>query len=166
MKITAQEEYGLRCILHLARAHKTNKIVPVSLIAKREGLSTDYVTKLLVLLRKGGLVKSMRGTNGGYALKKPPAEITISDIVMALEGSFVEHEICSKFPGNESECVHVKSGCSIRPVWTSVARQIYDILSMTSLEKLLEEEKEVLRELEENVAKMMRQSTQVVKHVV
>ena len=166
MKITAQEEYGLRCILQLARAHKDGEPVPVSLIAKREGLSTDYVTKLLVLLRKGGLVESVRGTNGGYALKKYPEEITLSDIVMALEGSFVEHEICQKFPGNESECVHVKSGCSIRPVWTSVARQIYDILNLTSLAQLLDEEKEVMRELEEKASKISVQSAQVVKQLV
>lgn len=165
MKITAQEEYGLRCVLQIARSDKRGEPVPVSLIAKREGLSTDYVTKLLVLLRKAGLVDSVRGTNGGYALKKNSKDITLSDIIIALEGSFVEGEICNKFPGNEQECVHL-TGCSIRPVWASLARYLYDIFSQTTLADLLEEESSVLREIEGKVQQLTAPVTSVIKHIV
>lgn len=143
MKISKQEEYGLRCVLQLARAG-AGKAVSVTEIAKHEGLSSDYVTKLLVLLRKTGLVTSVRGTNGGYTLKRPAAEITLSDVMRSLGGFFYPKELCSGYPGKLDECSHM-GNCGIRPVWAVLARQIYSTLNRTNLADLLMEEKEVER---------------------
>lgn len=150
MKISKQEEYGLRCILQLARAGQ-GKSVSVSEISRCEGLSTDYVTKLLVVFRKVGIIASARGINGGYTLKRPPAEISLADVMKPLGGFFYPREFCAEFPGKLQECAHLGS-CGIRPVWTLVAKQIYSTLNRTSLSDLLMEEKEVERRLASRAA--------------
>ena len=67
MRVTAMQEYGLRCMLQLA-THNSDVPLAVREIAKRERLTPVYVEKILVNLRRAGLVKSVRGVNGGYAL--------------------------------------------------------------------------------------------------
>ena len=143
MKISKQEEYGLRCILRLAKEGQ-GRAVSVTEIAKTEGLSTDYITKLLVIFRKVGLVASVRGMNGGYTLTQPPADISMADVLRPLGGFFYPTELCSEYPGKLQECSHI-SGCGIRPIWTVLARQIYSTLNRTTLADLLMEEKEVER---------------------
>lgn len=143
MKITKQEEYGLRCILYLAHAG-FGKAIAVTEIAKSEGLSSDYVTKLLVLLRKEGLVTSARGIRGGYALKRPPDQITLGDVMRTLGGFFYPKDLCSEYPGKLHECSHI-TGCGIRPVWVVLAKQIYTTLNRTTLADMLMEEREVER---------------------
>ena len=75
MKITSQEEYGLRCLLQLARTPQ-GQIVSVKEIGIKEGLSSAYVEKLLRILSKTGLVHSVRGLKGGYVLNRPPSAVT------------------------------------------------------------------------------------------
>lgn len=143
MKITAQEEYGLRCILQLAH-YPPGEPVSVTEIAEKEGLSTDYVTKLLVLLRRAGLVESIRGVNGGYTLTKSPENILMIDVLQALdEDSFFYHEtgdLCKQFPGKLEECTHVKH-CGIRPVWYTLMKYIHTVFGHITLAHLLREEK-------------------------
>lgn len=145
MKITAQEEYGLRCILQLAH-YSPGVPVAVTEIAEREGLSTDYVTKLLVLLRRAGLVESIRGVHGGYTLAKNPKDIPLIEVLQALdEGSFFYHDavdeidLCRQFPGKLTECTHVKQ-CGIRPVWLMLMEYIHKIFSHMTLAHLLKDE--------------------------
>lgn len=143
MKISKQEEYGLRCILQLAR-FGYGKAVSVSDIAEQEGLSTDYVTKLLVIFRKSGLIASVRGIHGGYALKRPADQINLSDVLRPMGGFFYPKDLCSEYTGKLQECSHI-GNCGIRPVWALLARQIYSTLNRTTLADLLMEEKEVER---------------------
>lgn len=143
MKISKQEEYGLRCILQLARPGN-GRAVAVTEIAKSEGLSSDYVTKLLVLLRKSGLVASVRGINGGYTLKRAPEQISLGDVMRSLGGFFYPKEMCMEYPGKLDECCHV-GNCGIRPIWSILAMQIHATLNRTTLLDLLKEEKEVER---------------------
>ncbi|HZF38830.1 MAG TPA: Rrf2 family transcriptional regulator, partial [Blastocatellia bacterium] len=84
MKITAQEEYGLRCILQLAREQTANSdgnlepgAIFVRDIAEREGLSVAYVEKILWTLSHSGIVESVRGPKGGYRLTRPCGEISL-----------------------------------------------------------------------------------------
>ena len=76
MKISAQEEYGLRCLLQLARAEE-GQSVSITEIAAAEGLSAPYVAKLLAILRQQGLIESERGRTGGYRLTAPAGEIRL-----------------------------------------------------------------------------------------
>lgn len=141
MKISKQEEYGLRCILQLARVG-SGKSISVTEIARSEGLSSDYVTKLLVMLRRANLVASVRGLHGGYTLKRPPDQISLGDVMRSLGGFFYPKELCHDYPGKLTECSHL-SGCGIRPVWTILSRQISLVLNRTTLLDLLKEEREV-----------------------
>ena len=87
MKVSAQEEYGLRCLLQLARL-AGGEFLTLGQIAAREGISQANAGKVLWLLNKAGLVNSTRGTKGGYTLARPAAEIRLSEIIKVLdEGS-------------------------------------------------------------------------------
>jgi Rrf2 family protein len=138
MKITAQEEYGLRCLLQLARFPQ-GKIVTVKEVAEREGLSNAYVEKLLRILAKSGLVHSMRGLKGGYMMNRPATAVTLGEVVRALGTVETTDHICQNFTGKREVCVHF-SNCGIRSVWSGLTTSIQAFLDQTSLERLLEPE--------------------------
>ena len=138
MKITAQEEYGLRCLLQLARAPQ-GEVVSVKEIAAREDLSSAYVEKLLRILSKSGLVHSMRGMKGGYVLNRPPTAVTLGEVVRALGILETTDHICRSFTGNGDVCVHF-SNCGIRSAWSGLTSSIQSFLDQTTLESLLGDE--------------------------
>ncbi len=138
MKITSQEEYGLRCLLQLARVPR-GELVSVKEIATKEGLSSAYVEKLLRLLSRVGLVHSMRGIKGGYVLNRPAASITLGEVVRALGKVQTTEHICQQFTGNQSTCVHFDD-CGIRSVWSGLTGYIQSFLDQTTLASLLENE--------------------------
>jgi Rrf2 family protein len=134
MKITAQEEYGLRCLLQLARHHGTEPLT-VGIIAEEEGMSTPYVGKLMGHLRQSGLVESVRGRSGGYVLTRPAEAITLADALEALGGSFFSSGFCDEHNGTNARCVHLGE-CSIRSLW-GVLGDIFDrVLRRTTLADL------------------------------
>ena len=101
MKITAQEEYGLRCLLRLAKADSGSITLPE--VAAAEGLSVPYVAKLMAVLRHAGLLESVRGRSGGYSLAKPAEDIGLGSLLLILgEPLFDEHEYCQKHAGTEA----------------------------------------------------------------
>src|SRR5260370_8079238 len=83
MKITAQEEYGLRCLLRLAQAAEGQSLTLPD-IASGEGLSVPYAAKLLTVLRQAGLIASVRGRAGGYRLARPPEHIPLRPLLLTL----------------------------------------------------------------------------------
>src|SRR5262245_58507488 len=134
MKITAQEEYGLRCLLELAR-HRGAEPLTVGAIAEQEGLSIPYVGKLRGHLRQSGLVESVRGRSGGYVLTRPAEEITLADALEVLGGSFFSSGFCDEHNGTHERCVHLGE-CSIRSLW-GVLGDIFDrVLKRTTLADL------------------------------
>ncbi len=167
MKITAQEEYGLRCVVAVARAIATKKPLAISEIAKTEGLSTQYVAKLMNVLKRQDLVTSTRGLCGGFTLAKPATQISVIEVLRALGGGFdmnSEH-ICSHFPGKKPSCVHLGS-CSVRPMWMIIQRHITDFLQHLTLQDLLNEEtaaaarmEQFMREIADNDRALQGAST-------
>jgi Rrf2 family protein len=145
MKITAQEEYGLRCLLQLARVPQ-GELVTVKEIGRREGLSHAYVEKLLRLLARSGLVHSLRGVKGGYLLNRPPAQVTLGEVIRALGKMETTEHICTVFTGNQEACVHF-SDCGIRSVWSGLTTYIQSFLDQTTLAQLLENEYTVAERL-------------------
>ena len=135
MKITAQEEYGLRCLLQLARIPE-GQLVSVKEIASREGLSSAYVEKLLRILSRGGLVHSVRGLKGGYMLNRPATAISLGEVVRALGTVETTDHICHVFTGKEEACVHF-SDCGIRSVWSGLTTYIQQFLDQTTLASIL-----------------------------
>ena len=138
MKITAQEEYGLRCLLQLARSPQ-GQIVSVKEIATKEGLSSAYVEKLLRLLSRAALVHSVRGIKGGYILNRPASSVTLGEVVRALGTVQTTNHICQQFTGKQDVCVHFNN-CGIRSVWSGLTTYIQNFLDQTTLDSLLENE--------------------------
>ena len=134
MKFTALEEYGLRCILHLARSE--NISLTLGEIAQKEGLTQQYAGKIFRILGRAGLVESARGRKGGYRMARPAEAITLSDVLAALGGRFFDREICDRYTGNLETCVH-SGNCVIRPVWLEVQRVVDEVLKRRTLKDLV-----------------------------
>lgn len=140
MRVTTLTEYSLIIAIHLARRGGEG---PVSAreIAATEHLPADYVEQILLRLRRGGLVESVRGARGGYSLARPPEDITVCDLMTAADRKTFEPG-CATHPVDEERC-HPDAGCSIRPVWAALQQRIDGFLSSVSLATLLEDEASV-----------------------
>ena len=145
MKVTAQEEYGLRCMMQMA-ATGPERTLTIHEIAGREGLSAAYVGKLMNLLRAAGLVESLRGRAGGYVIARPPKTISVSEILASLGGRIFEPHYCERFPGEGSECVHL-GDCSIRSLWGTLEGLVEQVLSRTTLADMMKSEQRVSADL-------------------
>ena len=134
MQLLAQEEYGLRCLLQVAR-HAGPDPLTIPEIAAAEGLSPEYTAKLLRALRQAELVVSTRGAGGGYRLARPAREVTAWQVVQALGGSLFPKEFCDSHPGQRHDCVHT-GGCSIRGLWSAVEGAVRGVLEGVTLAEL------------------------------
>jgi Rrf2 family transcriptional regulator, iron-sulfur cluster assembly transcription factor len=135
MKISAQEEYGLRCLLQLARAEVMGESLTLSQIAQLEGISSANAGKLMWILSKAGLVKSTRGTKGGYALARPASEIRLNQVIRVLEGEPADSH-CKSYAGVLDACVHT-GDCGIRPVLVELNQIVDNALADITLSQLL-----------------------------
>lgn len=142
MKITAQEEYGLRCLMRLARAEAQSGTIPE--IAAGEGLSAAYVGKLLAVLRQAGVIESVRGRTGGYRLAKSTREVGLGTLLLILgEPLFEDPEYCQKHAGVAEEgCVH-QGACSLRALWFTLEQWIRSSLDQITLADLLQSEGQI-----------------------
>jgi Rrf2 family protein len=140
MKFTAQEEYGLRCLLRVASAQGESVTIPE--IASAEGLSAPYVGKLMSLLRQSGFVTSVRGQAGGYVLSRRAGTIPVAEVLTSLGGRLFEPGFCDEFAGLEPICTH-SVDCSIRSLWRSVQRAVDLVLAGISLQDMLVKESEM-----------------------
>ena len=137
MKITSQEEYGLRCLLRLASAGDGQSLT-IPEIATAEGLSAPYVAKLLSVLRQGGLIESVRGRAGGYRLAGTPADVSLGSVLRVLgEPLFDDPGYCQRHAGTETECVH-HGGCTLRALWQTLERWMRHTLDQITLADLLQ----------------------------
>ena len=140
MKISAQEEYGLRCLLQLATL-PAGESLTLGQMAEREGISVANAGKLLWLLNKAGFVQSLRGAKGGYYLARPAAEIRLSEVIKVLdEDEMAEH--CKSYTGVLETCVHT-GDCGIRPVILSLHEVVQNALASVTLAQLLGSEANV-----------------------
>jgi Rrf2 family protein len=135
MKISAQEEYGVRCLLQIGR-RDAGASLTIPEISRAEGISNHYVAKLLRVLRRGGLVKSVRGQSGGYMLSRPLNQIAVSEVLAVLGGRLYDPEFCDSHGGAESVCTHT-TDCSVRSLWRSVQQAVDQVLGNTTLDELL-----------------------------
>jgi len=142
MKITAQEEYGLRCLLRLARVEADQPPLTIPEIAADERLSPPNVAKLLSVLRQAGLIESVRGRTGGYRLTRRPADIRLGAVLLALgEPLFDDAHYCERHAGPDTEgsCVH-HTGCTMRTLWQTLEGWIRRTLNQITLADLLQSE--------------------------
>jgi Rrf2 family transcriptional regulator, iron-sulfur cluster assembly transcription factor len=135
VKISAQEEYGLRCLVQLARAETQGESSTLAQIARGEGISVANAGKLMWILNKAGLVQSQRGTKGGYHLSRSASEIHLNEIIRVLETEQVETH-CKSYTGVLEACVHTDD-CGIRPVIVELHQIVDNALSGITLAQLI-----------------------------
>jgi Rrf2 family iron-sulfur cluster assembly transcriptional regulator len=135
VKISAQEEYGIRCLLQLGSTG-ADKSLTIPEISRAEGLSSHYVAKLMRVLRRGGLVLSVRGQAGGYRLARPLNRISVSEALAVLGGRLYDPAFCEQHVGSENVCAHTVD-CSIRSLWRSLQQVVDQVLGSTMLEDLV-----------------------------
>ena len=141
MKLSAQEEYGLRCLLRIASAGEGESLT-IPEIGRTEALSVAYVAKLMRVLRQGKFVKSVRGQAGGYTLARSPENIPVGEVLAALGGRLFEPGFCDQFSGLKRICTH-SIDCSIRSMWGAVQSAIDAVLSEITLKDLLQKESDM-----------------------
>ena len=129
MKISALEEYGLRCLVRLYRGGAgpgSGTTLSAREIAEEEGLSAEHAAQILSTLRRAGLLVSQRGVNGGFRLARPASEMTVGEMFRALVGPFGE-SICENYTGRLDTCVNA-GNCDVASVWEELARRLYGFL--------------------------------------
>lgn len=130
MKISTKGRYGLRVMIELA-AHYGHGPLAVVAISKRQDISSNYIHNLVSTLRSAGLVRTMRGPNGGHELAKTPAAITAYDVILALEGNNAPVGCV-----NDASCCSRSSRCAAHDLWRDVATAVDKVLSELTLETL------------------------------
>lgn len=140
MKLSANEEYGVRCLVRLGYAEAKGLTIPE--ISQAEGVSPAYAAKILRDLRKGGFVKAARGKEGGYTLARPAEEIVIADVLSVIGGKLFESEFCDSHSGQVAICTR-SVDCSVRSLWRAVQVAVDQVLSKATLRDLLQSEAEM-----------------------
>jgi Rrf2 family protein len=142
MKISSQEEYGLRCLLQLATLAE-DETLTLPQIAEREGISQANAGKLMWLLNKAGFVSATRGTKGGYMLARAASEIRLNEVIKVLDDDEIASH-CQSYTGVLDTCVHT-GDCGIRPVIVGLHEVVQNALSNITLAQLVGSEKKVDR---------------------
>lgn len=142
MKFSSQEEYGLRCLIRIGKAYRLNRSLTISEISTLEGLSQHNVAKLLRILRLGGFLESVRGQLGGYALTRPPSEISLKDVLAILGGRLFDNEFCLSHSGELNICTN-SIDCSTRSLWKIIQSSIDDVVSGLTLNDMMGKEFEL-----------------------
>jgi len=132
VKLSTKGRYGLRAMIDMAQSTEEGPIATHS-IADRQGISERYLEQLMIPLKRAGLVKSVRGFQGGYMLVKKPEDITAGDIIRALEGPIAPVECVSEV--NPEACERSEH-CVTRGLWTKVRDSIAEVLDTYSLADL------------------------------
>ena len=141
MMFSTKAEYGVRVMAHLA--HREGDAAPISLtsIAEAEGLPLAYLEHLAARLRRADLVESRRGAHGGYTLARPAAEITMAEVVRALEGDIAPIECITAGPDGHLVCVREgepgHEPCPTKLLWTRVQGSIVRTLTDMTLADLV-----------------------------
>lgn len=139
MKLSTKGRYGLRALIDLARYSEVEP-VSISSIAERQNLSDRYLEQLMSKLKKAGLVKSIRGAGGGYVLARDPGEISVGDVLRALEGSLEPVE-CAGYGGGE-ECA-ASGECVTKYVWKRINESINQTVDEIKIDVLVEESRQL-----------------------
>ena len=147
MKITAQEEYGLRVLIRIAGC-KTRQGMSIPQLSEAEGLTSHYVAKLTRLLRIAGFINSTPGLKGGYVLARPAEEIVINDVLKALGGALFDQKFCNTHAGSVRLCNN-SVDCSARSLWQMIQYTMDKLLNQVTLHHLVHPENESSRVLEQ-----------------
>lgn len=144
MKISTKGRYGLRAFVDLA-TYSAKAPVSISSISQRQDISERYLEQLMSLLKKAALVKSIRGAGGGYVLTKDASEVSVGDVLRALEGS-LEPVACAAF--HPEETCNVKDSCVTKYVWQKVNESVANAVDSIMIDTLVEQNQRTRKEKE------------------
>lgn len=136
MKISTRGHYGVLAMTVLAGRYGEDP-VPVREIAEEKGLPANYLEQLLAPLRRAGLVRSVRGPQGGYQLSTAPGEITVLDVLEVLEGPLVPVDCLGSHRTRELACCD--GDCSLRRVWVDLHESMISVVDSVTLSDLTED---------------------------
>lgn len=150
MKLSTKGKYGLKAMFELALSSNGE---PISLkhIAKEQGISDQYLEQIFSLLKKAGLVKSVRGAQGGYYISKDLNEITVADILKVLEGDMAFTECLL----DEDACENFDS-CSTRYVWAKIKESIEEVTQSISLQDMIDDYKSNFKYRDDDIIRDMK----------
>src|SRR5436190_9143801 len=131
--VSTRGEYGMRLMVELARRYGEGS-VSLHAVAEGQQLPEAYLEQLVAVLRKAGLVNGKRGAGGGYTLSRGPSEITVGDVVRALEGP-IEPQVCTAEGDPVLNCVR-EQDCGTRAVWHKLQATIARALDGMTLEQV------------------------------
>jgi len=138
MKISAQEEYGLRILLRIAKNDSGDGLT-INDISELENLSTSNTAKILRLLRLSEMVESTRGNTGGYELATPADKINIGEILKVLGGNIYDEQFCANFKGVGKLCNN-SIDCTIRSLWQLIQLSVNQVAGSLTLADLISPE--------------------------
>ena len=133
MKISTKGRYGLRILLDIALYRVGDKPRMIREIASNQEISEKYISRLIIELRKAGMVKSIRGSKGGYRISREPKEITLLDVVEVMEGPVSIVDCVSA-----RDCCPRIASCVTREIWTELNNQIREALQKITLQEIID----------------------------
>jgi Rrf2 family transcriptional regulator, cysteine metabolism repressor len=134
MKISARDEYACAAVLELALNYDSEAPVRVQDIAQRQAIPMKFLFQIMQILKRVDLVRSRRGTEGGYSLSRPPAQITVGDVIRSMSGPFVQLSCLES--GNFADDCGKQGSCQLKPIWADVDRAIGNVLNNITFEEL------------------------------
>jgi Rrf2 family protein len=135
MKISSRCDYALSCILRIADKHSERKPVTVGEIAEKEYMEMDYVEQLCVIMKRSGILKSVRGKAGGYILAKSPDRISAKNVIEAIDRNILE-AVCFRKKGRRKKCIHL-GNCNVRFLWDELRGRMDSLLAKYKIDELL-----------------------------
>lgn len=135
MKLSTKGRYGLKAMFELALNEDSSTPLSLKYIAEKNGLSEQYLEQIFAVLKKNSLVNSIRGAQGGYFLSKSSDEITVGDVLRALEGPMAPAECVT---GDDADC-DKSDFCVTKTVWQKIKNSIDDVIDNVTLHDMVKD---------------------------
>ena len=145
MKISARDEYACSAVLELSLNYDTEAPVRVQDIAQRQNIPMKFLFQIMQILKRVDIVRSRRGTEGGYVLSRAPNQITVGDVIRAMSGPFVQLSCLES--GNFLDDCGKQNMCQFKPIWAEVDRAIGSVLNGVTFEELVRRSRSTQRQL-------------------
>jgi Rrf2 family protein len=136
MKVSAREEYACSAVLELALNYDSEAPIRVQDIAQRQAIPMKFLFQIMQILKRVDIVRSRRGTEGGFTLTHPPSQISVGDVIRAMSGPFVQLSSLDSGKGSQ-----------FKPIWDDVDRAIGGVLNSITFEELVRRERSGKRHL-------------------
>jgi len=129
MKLSAKSDYAARAVLGLARQYQSGESMRVDDLAAGQGIPPNYLVQILIELKSQQIVKSVRGKEGGYLLARPPAEITLADVLRCVHGQVFDSPALG-----DPQCPP-----ELRAAWKKLQKAVDDTAGSINFQKLLDQ---------------------------